>query len=418
MGMYCKVIVGHASFRSAMCNLVVDRIIQWASLNIGTIHLFGKRAWNAHLSDKTFEEATTDIDLMIDTEFFSSLTLNCLRLIHRDCHAASPYMNVYTKTHADGHGRTMTIEVCGISVADMASRDTQGDFCIGRRSSPDRILFLQDFAVLRHVSLSDGKVCVLSVLKRSTMKKMLDAEIIDHHWRKEKAQKDLRKYMVYDALGFFHEDSVGAAEPEHVQPHGLSNNTWVHVTVPHDETSFQIPILAKYLRVCNTVEECIRVSKNLFFWIEGDPLSGYIKRVLQSKSVSECRAIAKEIEQAAEPEAQAAAEQEAQERERAAEQEAQAAAELEAQERERAAEPEAQAAAELEAQEREREEEQEARQQADTSPIAQPPPPPALASGSAASPSCSYSSPSSSPSLSSCADAADAAAIPGPLSAS
>jgi hypothetical protein len=413
--MYCKVIVGHASFRSAMCNLVVDRIIQWASLNIGTIHLFGKRAWNAHLSDKTFEEATTDIDLMIDTESFSSLTLNCLRLIHRDCHAASPYMNVYTKTHADGHGRTMTIEVCGISVADMASRDTQGDFCIGRRSSPDRILFLHDFAVLRHVSLSDGKVCVLSVLKRSTMKKMLDAEIIDHHWRKEKAQKDLRKYMVYDALGFFHEDSVGAAEPEQVQPHGVSNNTWVHVTVPHDETSFQIPILAKYLRACNSVEECIRVSKNLFFWIEGDPMSVYIKRVLQSKSVSECRAIAKEIEQAAEPEAQAAE----REQERAAEPEAQAAE----QEQERAAEPEAQAA-ELEAQEREREreEEQEARQQADTSPIAQPPPP-ALAPAprptpSSSSPSCSYSSPSSSPSLSSCADAADAAAVPGPLSAS
>lgn len=305
MGMYCKVIVGHAPFRTGMCNVVIDRIIVWASSHPDKVFLFGKRAWNAHLSDKTFEEATTDIDLMVDWSCFSSLTLNCLRLIHTDCSQATPYMNVFTKTHSDGRGKTMTIEVCGVSVADMASRDTPGDFCIGGNPRPQPATPSSHqphsdplaFAILRHVATSSGRQCTLAVLKRSTMMKMLDAESeLEHHWRKDKAGRDLKKYMVFDALGFFHSDEECPATHS-AQPatHSASMPHLVHVVVPADETSFQLPILAKYLRACSSVEECVRAARNLFFWIEGDAMSSYIRRVIEARTIADCRAIAREI---------------------------------------------------------------------------------------------------------------------------
>ncbi len=62
------------------------------------------------------------------------------------------------------------------------------------------------------------------------------------------------------------------------------------------DVSFQIPILAKYIRHCISHEECLRVATNLFFWVEGDAMHAWILQILKTRTLGECRLLGAQME--------------------------------------------------------------------------------------------------------------------------
>lgn len=347
LGIYCKVLVGDAKFRSDMVGMVTDCILRWMSCHRGRCFLFGKRAWNSHLSDRTLEDSTTDVDMILyDPDTFPSMTLDLLQVVNDECGPALLYMHSFTKTHADKRGKTFTVEICGVPVADLSMRMTRGDFrltpapvpatppppppppppttptpvtptppasppqtstaaCSGPLQGPDH------FSVLRKVHLTTGESIDVSVLRVSVMQSMLEAEMSSYHWRREKAEKELRKYMMFSALGFIlpaeevrvddsssssSSSSSSAAEPAPAPPAPP-------VPPPDDsilhESSFQLPVLAQYIRQCGTLDECRRIATTLFYWREGDSMHQCILEVCEAKTIDECRVIAKRIVESA-----------------------------------------------------------------------------------------------------------------------
>lgn len=292
--MYCRVVVGDAKFRSRLFEGVMDRVFLWMSQNRGKLMLFGRRAWNAHLRDKAFVEQTVDVDIFVsDCSEFSAFSAQLLKLLHEDVPACIPFMNPYNKPHMDNRGRTLTIEVCGVVLIDLSTRDMKGSFCIGEMDSLD----IDPPCVERQV-VPGG--CRVSLLRRKVMLEMLTAEAKNTHWRRERAERDLQKYLIYDALGFFEpdEDSVSptaeGAAPAVVQHETLARHEAPARTVI--DVSFQIPILAKYIRHCVTHEECLRVATNLFFWVEGDAMHTWILRLLKTRTLGECRLLGAQMD--------------------------------------------------------------------------------------------------------------------------
>ena len=424
LGIYCKVLVGDAKFRSEMVGMVTDCILRWMAVNRGRCFLFGKRAWNAHLSDRTLEESTTDVDMILyDPETFPSMTLDLLRVITEECGPALTYMHSFTKTHMDKRGKTFTVEICGVSVADLSMRTTPGDFRLvahdAATTSPAHSPLASGqplppydhFSVQRTVHLTTGERIRVSVLRVRVMESMLEAEISSYHWRKDKAEKELRKYMMFGALGFVaaeedelveeenkatqstskpkardfsktkqgrgeqgraeqirgerprqrtvgagprqmdagretvaSEDSVdsdgaasaassdgaasaassdgaasaassdgaasaassdGLADSAAASSDGLADSAAASsdgladsaaaIKEAMQESSFQLPVLAQYIRQCGTLEECKRIATTLFYWREGDEMHACVSSVCAARTVEECRAIAKQI---------------------------------------------------------------------------------------------------------------------------
>lgn len=301
LGIYCKVLVGDAKFRADMVGMVTDCILRWMSVNSTRCFLFGKRAWNAHLSDRTLEESTTDVDMILyDPSTFPSMTLDLLRVINEECVPALIYMHSFTKTHADKRGKTFTVEICGVSVADLSMRNTPGDFCLVAASGSSEIgsspLPPHDhFSVLRNVYLTTGETIRVSVLRVRVMESMLEAEIASYHWRKDKAEKELRKYMMFAALGFISaEEEEGCGSSKAAEPLEWKQEQSVVDEYMH-ESSFQLPVLAQYIRQCGTLDECRRIATTLFYWREGDRMHECVSGVCAAKTIDECRAIARKI---------------------------------------------------------------------------------------------------------------------------
>jgi hypothetical protein len=288
LGMYCRVVVGDAKFRARLYSMILDRVYVWMQEHRRLLVLFGKRAWNAHLKDRTFAETTQDIDIFVyESSLFSPTCAELLRILHEEFASSVPYMNSYTKPHMDNRGKTFTVEICGNVLIDLSTRDIRGDFCINGETKE----WKEDYAVDRAVEHSSrSSSSTISVLRRDIMVDMLQAETTGDHWRRDKAAADLKKYLVYEALGFFLLDSThnSASLPRlesHVAAPPASRSP------PEVDTSFQLPIMEKYIRHCSTLEECIRIVDNLFFWVEGDRVHDCVSKICAAKSLSDCRTI-------------------------------------------------------------------------------------------------------------------------------
>ena len=243
VGRYCRVLVGDARFRAQVVAEVSGCVLRWISTLQGRVYLYGRRAWNAHLSDAALSENTVDVDLMVhDPAEFTALGASLWDVFGSELPHLMPIAYGYVKAHQDGRGSTMTVEVGGTPLVDLTCRMTPGDFCLFGDVKP----FAPPFALLREVELpaetplrfttrhlpqtpdlqlrglpSDlqrscvpegvssapqQRVVQVSVLRVHVMMEMLRAEANARHWRCERASREISKYRTFLALGFLRND--------------------------------------------------------------------------------------------------------------------------------------------------------------------------------------------------------------------
>jgi hypothetical protein len=191
VGQYCRVVVGDARWRAATAARVERVVMQWVAAANGLVCLYGRRAWNAHTADPALWEDSLDIDLFaVDARMFPALCASLFSALAE----FGPLLHGYTKLHADGKGRTLTVEVGGTPLVDLSARDLFGDFCIGAVAPPLRLPFF--------VPRTCAGVDDIPVLRRDVMAEMLRAEVVVGGWRRDKAARQLDRILTLDALGF------------------------------------------------------------------------------------------------------------------------------------------------------------------------------------------------------------------------
>jgi hypothetical protein len=336
VGTYCRVVVGDARFRADVLARISDVVVRWMATRPTLVALYGRRAWNVHLAQTVLEETTTDFDIMAlcgSGPVFETLRYSLLAALHSHCPDLTPIIHAYLKPHQDGRGATMTVEVGGAPLVDLSVRDQAGDFCIG---SKQRAAIPGPHTVTRIMEPVPGRPCAVSVLRRAVMRKMLRAEIQAGIWRADKARKDLARYAMYEAVGWFlpdynspdaihHQfvityaaDSARATHPSlvsatdsslvsathpspnsathpspdsatHSSPDSATRSSPDSATLPWPSVQLQVQLLGRHLRSSKTMEECRRCA-GLVVYERGDAVHKLLVRILAASHVGEvCR---------------------------------------------------------------------------------------------------------------------------------
>jgi hypothetical protein len=327
LGHYCRIVVGDARFRADLQTRVSEVVLRWMASRSLQVALYGRRAWNSHLVEQALSETTTDFDLMVlDASMFQPLRFSILTALRTQCPDYSHLLCAYVKQHADARGSTMTVEIAGTPLLDLTMRDTQGDFCIGAATTP----LVEPFVVTRRVQAPSERSYNVAVLRRRVMEKMLEAEIAAGIWRADRARKDLAKYGMFAAMGWFLPDdhdaphfglealthrysetsSTGSSSTEtsgfvelaseDSAPRSFEPSPVHEASVAPSRPAFsidasvQLKLLRRHLIQSRTIEECRRCVP-MFVCECGDPVHVILERLAAAKHLGEVHAIAAEL---------------------------------------------------------------------------------------------------------------------------
>lgn len=181
-------IFGSAAWRTQAIESLVPEVVRWASSR-PDVALFGRRAWNAHLRHRSTRIPTSDVDLIFvrpfGPEFWHAgiaLASTLIPLVAR----FGP-VNCFAHTHHDGGGVTITVQTCGITLADLSAR-------------------CQPVIALRTVRCAVAEM-EMNVLARETMFSLLDLEARDlTNYRREHAANMIDYYRMCERQGYFDSD--------------------------------------------------------------------------------------------------------------------------------------------------------------------------------------------------------------------